>query len=77
MDWPARSLKSRVIWLRLRFTSWRAQRRRPLPARTSGDPVWWPEFEQAFWSYVQSRGPGGGHSITHDAGQDGHRPPRC
>jgi hypothetical protein len=55
MDWPKRSLWSRVTWLRLRLHYWRAARRRGTGTSLDGGPAWWSEFEHAFWSHVRSQ----------------------
>ena len=54
MDWPTRTVWSRIVWLRLR---WRFRRRdRSYTARpvVGAEPAWWNEFERAFWSHIQS-----------------------
>lgn len=38
MDWPSRSVRSRIEWLRLRLTWWRTERGKDPPARRVGDP---------------------------------------
>jgi hypothetical protein len=55
MDWPKRSLWSRMAWLRIRVRFWRARRASGGASEPCSDPVWWTEFEQAFWSHVRAR----------------------
>jgi len=58
MDWPTRTLWSRIAWLRVRMHYfWRARRRRGSGSARRGEPAWWTEFEQAFWSHIHSQPP--------------------
>lgn len=56
MDWPTRSLRSRIVWLRLRLRFWWARRGRGAGGSADREPVWWSEFDRAFWSHVRSQG---------------------
>lgn len=47
MDWPSRSLLSRIAWLRIGVSAWLRGRQ----ARAGAEPLWWPEFERAYWLY--------------------------
>jgi hypothetical protein len=58
MDWPNRSLWSRFAWLRIRVSIWHASRAHGGLAEPRGEPTWWNEFEEAFWSHVRARTPG-------------------
>jgi len=56
MDWPTRTLRSRIVWLGIRVHYWRQRRRRrPGPPRLFDEPAWWSEFEDAFWAYAGSQ----------------------
>jgi len=57
MDWPKRTLWSRIVWLRLCLHYWWARRRRGARFTPGAEPAWWSEFEHAFWSHVDSQSP--------------------
>jgi len=57
MDWPTRTLWSRILWFRLRLHYRRARWRRGHRSAFTGEPAWWSEFEQAFWLHVHSESP--------------------
>jgi hypothetical protein len=55
MDWPSRSIWSRLVWLRLRLRYWWLGRRKKFAATAEGEPFWWAEFERDFWSHIGAR----------------------
>jgi hypothetical protein len=72
MDWPSRSIWSRVRWLWLGWRLW-WRRRCQGPA---AEPIWWPQFERAFWAYAASRASGIKVAETlHSSREHGGRPP--
>jgi hypothetical protein len=48
MDWPTRTLRSRIAWFCTGVRIRRTKRRR-------GTAAWWTEFEGAFRAYVDQR----------------------
>jgi hypothetical protein len=52
MDWPSRSVWSRIAWAGVRLRLWRVRWHLDPRAPSRGEPVWWPQFENAFWAHV-------------------------
>jgi hypothetical protein len=76
MDWPSKSLKSRVVWLTLRCGWWRARQRRRGIRGDRHQPAWWPEFERAFRFYVDSRSSVTAPPLPRPEGPNECRPPQ-
>lgn len=55
MDWPSRSIRSRLEWLRLGLRCWWTTLRKKFVATAESDPFWWVEFEQDLWSHIDAR----------------------
>jgi len=57
MDWPSRSIWSRIRWLRVALTLWWERQRRRGRSTPATEPASWSQFEDAFWSYVRGQAP--------------------